>query len=216
MADSNMRDVSDLPLVLKLSGYTDLPPGKIASLVTFLEMHSRPQAKPDPAVVTGLRLLRLSAPEADRYLAIFRTLGERWLWSSRLVMPRPELDATLGDPLVEAFALVGPDGDCGLLELDFREAGACELGFFGVFEPLTGTGAARWMMNRALELAWRPGVARMWVHTCHFDHPAALGFYRRSGFRPYRLAIEVEDDPRLSGVMRREAAPHVPLVEPPA
>lgn len=215
MADSNMPDASFGPLALKLSGYTDLPSGKIASVVTFLEMHAPPEARPDPAGLAGLSLERLAAPEAARYLAIFRTLGERWMWSSRLVMPRPELEATLGDQLVQAFALVGPEGDCGLLELDFRKAPACELGFFGVFEPLTGTGAARWMMNRALELAWRPGVTRLWVHTCHFDHPAALGFYQRSGFRPYRLAIEVEDDPRLKGVMRRDAAPHVPLVDQP-
>ena len=34
------------------------------------------------------------------------------------------------------------------------------------------------------------------MHTCNFDHPAAIGFYRRSGFTPYKLAVEVEVDPR--------------------
>jgi hypothetical protein len=53
----------------------------------------------------------------------------------------------------------------------------------------------------------------VWVHTCHFDDPRALAFYQRSGFRPYKCAIEVGDDPRLNGTMRRDAAPHVPVYE---
>lgn len=84
--------------------------------------------------------------------------------------------------------------------------------FCGVFDRLVGTGAAHWMMSVALAKAWRPGIGRVWLHTCNFDHPQALAFYRRAGFTPYRMAIEVEDDPRLNGVMRREAAPHVALI----
>jgi hypothetical protein len=36
----------------------------------------------------------------------------------------------------------------------------------------------------------------------------------RSGFTPYRRAIEVADDPRLFGFLPREAAPHIPLLVP--
>jgi hypothetical protein len=45
-----------------------------------------------------------------------------------------------------------------------------------------------------------------------FDHPAALAFYQRSGFRPFRRQIEVADDPRLDGTMPRDAARHVPVI----
>jgi hypothetical protein len=53
----------------------------------------------------------------------------------------------------------------------------------------------------------------MWVHTCHFDHPSALAFYQRSGFRPYAVMVEVHPDPRLMGAMPKDASPQVPLVE---
>jgi hypothetical protein len=69
-------------------------------------------------------------------------------------------------------------------------------------------------MARALERGWRPGIRRLWVHTCHLDHPAALDFYIRSGFRPFKRAIEIFEDPRLSGVLPRQAAPQLPLIEP--
>ncbi|MEX0368657.1 MAG: GNAT family N-acetyltransferase, partial [Ruegeria sp.] len=43
------------------------------------------------------------------------------------------------------------------------------------------------------------------------DHPRALDFYRRSGFTPVRQEVEVMADPRLNGVLPKDAAPHVPL-----
>ena len=67
-------------------------------------------------------------------------------------------------------------------------------------------------MEAALEQAWTAGVGRVWLHTCTFDHPAAVRFYRARGFRPYKFAIEVSDDPRLTGHLPRDAAPHVPLI----
>ena len=69
-----------------------------------------------------------------------------------------------------------------MLELDFRVEGTCELSYFGLVPELTGKGNGGWLMARALGLAWRKSVARVWVHTCTLDHPAALGFYRRHGF----------------------------------
>ncbi|MCY4565611.1 MAG: GNAT family N-acetyltransferase, partial [Gammaproteobacteria bacterium] len=54
---------------------------------------------------------------------------------------------------------------------------------------------------------------RLWVHTCTFDHPGALDFYIRTGFVPYRRQIEVADDPRITGVLPRSAAPQVPLLD---
>lgn len=199
---------------LNLDGYTDVPPGKIATIVTYLGMQRPPPPRPDPPGAEGLALAPLGAEYIERYVTIYRTLGERWMWFSRLVMAREALAGILGDRAVEAFAVTREGRDRGLLELDFRDEGVCEIAFFGLFEEETGTAAGRWLMNRALERAWRPGVARVFVHTCTFDHPRAVDFYRRSGFQVEKLAVEITDDPRLTGEMPREAAAHVPLIAP--
>jgi GNAT superfamily N-acetyltransferase len=123
-----------------------------------------------------------------------------------------ELRAILDDPAVEVYALRDRSGDVGLLELDFRGPDECELSFFGVVPALVGKGAGRWLMNRALEIAWSRPIRRFWVHTCTQDHPAALSFYMRSGFRPFHRYVEILDDPRLSGVFPREAAAHMPII----
>jgi GNAT superfamily N-acetyltransferase len=192
-------------------GYSDVPAGKIAAIVTHLEMTARPVPRPDPAGAWSLR--RVERPPLDWFRDLYRRVGEGWLWFSRTRMSDAELAAIVQSPSVEVYALVHEGRDEGLLELDFREPGHCEIVSFGVTAKLVGTGAGRWLMNRALELAWSRPVSRVWLHTCSFDHPAALAFYQRSGFRPFRRQVEIADDPRLDGTAPRDVARHVPVIE---
>ncbi|MGL9620584.1 GNAT family N-acetyltransferase [Bradyrhizobium sp. U531] len=192
-------------------GYSDVPAGKIAAVVTHLEMTARPARRDDPP--GHWSLCKVDAPETPWYRDLFRRVGEDWLWFSRARMSDAELAAIIHAPGIEVYALVVDGRDEGLLELDFREPGQCELVYFGVTSSLIGTGAARFLMNRALELAWSRDVRRVWVHTCTLDHPSAVAFYQRSGFRPFRRRIEIADDPRLDGTASRDAARHVPVIE---
>jgi GNAT superfamily N-acetyltransferase len=192
-------------------GYSDVPAGKIATVVTHLEMTERPALPSDPA--GGWTLRKQGRPELDWFRDLYRRVGEDWLWFSRAQMSDAELAGIIQSPLMEVFALVHEGRDEGLLELDFRDAGQCEIVSFGVTSKLVGSGAGRWLMNRTLELAWSRPVRRVWVHTCTLDHPAALAFYQRSGFRAFRRQIEIADDPRLDGTAPRGAARHVPIIE---
>jgi GNAT superfamily N-acetyltransferase len=199
-------------------GYSDVPAGKVAAIVTHLEMAARPTLPPDPVGTWMLR--KVTHPGLDWFRELYLRVGSEWLWFARISMADAELAARIQSPQVDVHALVFEGRDEGLLELDFRETGVCEIGMFGVTGKLIGTGAARWLMNRALELAWaqdsaRNGprnVERVWLHTCTFDHPAALPFYRRAGFRPFRRQIVVGDDPRLNGIAPGDVAPHIPII----
>jgi GNAT superfamily N-acetyltransferase len=195
-------------------GYSDIPAGKIAAVVTHLEMTAPPARRNDPpgAPSGPWTLRKVDTPALAWYRDLHRRVGEEWLWFSRVRMNDAELAAIIQAPGVEVYALVVDGHDEGLLELDFREAGQCELVYFGVTAKLIGSGAARFMMNRALELAWSRSLSRVWVHTCTFDHPSAVVFYQRSGFRPFRRQIEVADDPRLDGTLPPTAARHVPII----
>ncbi|GAC1314116.1 MAG: hypothetical protein NVS2B3_01950 [Vulcanimicrobiaceae bacterium] len=119
--------------------------------------------------------------------------------------------ALLDDALVEISAFESGGCDEGLIERDFRIAGACELGCFGVTPPYVGTAAARFMMAEALRIAWSGEPVRFWGHACSLDRPAALDFYLRSG-RASRREIEVFDDPRLLGLVPLDAAPTIRIV----
>ena len=192
-------------------GYSDVPRGKIAAVVTHLEMLQRPALPPDPDGAWTLR--HVHAPDLAWFRDLCRRVGEDWLWFSRLRMSDAELAAIIQAPRVEVHALVHDGRDEGLLELDFREPKQCELVFFGVTAKLIGSGAGRFLMACALQRAWSQPISRLWVHTCSFDHPNALAFYQRAGFRPFRRQVEIADDPRLDGTLRRDVARHVPIIE---
>jgi GNAT superfamily N-acetyltransferase len=197
-------------MTLNLDGYTDLPAGKLASVVTYLEMTSPPPSQEFD--VQGVSLRDLDRSDLDGYRRLFREIGQSWLWGSRLLISDGELSRILGDPGVDAYTLFSDGRAKGLLELDRRESPDIEISFVGVTEDMIGRGAGKFLMSRALEIAWRHGPKRVWLHTCSLDHPRALAFYMKAGFRPYRRALEVWTDPRLSGALPREAAPHVPLL----
>lgn len=200
--------VSALP-----AGYSPVPPGMLATVVTCLEMWQRPKPKPVRPLERPLTLERIEKPDLADYRGLFRAVGEDWLWFSRLAMPDEQLRAILDDPRVEVYVLTAGKRRLGLLELDFRQEGECELAFFGLVAEAIGQGAGRFLMDQAVAKAWARPIERFWVHTCTFDHPGALGFYRRSGFVPFAFEVEVCPDPRLSGQMPRHAAPHVPLAD---
>ncbi|WP_260597967.1 GNAT family N-acetyltransferase [Sphingomonas endolithica] len=183
---------------------------QVATIVTTLEMTRRPAARPLPP--SPLRLVRWSSPAPDKYRALFARVGAPWLWFSRLVMDDAALTRIIHDPAITIHAAVDRQGiEVGLLELDFRKAGACELSYFGLIPELAGQGHGRWMMAQALAMAWRRDVSRVWVHTCTLDHPSALGFYRASGFTAISRTIETFADPRATGALPADAAPQVPL-----
>ena len=194
-------------------GYSDVAPGKVANVVTCLEMLERVPLRAGRDAASW-RLRRVQRPEVAWYRELYAHVGVEWLWFSRLAMPAPELEGIIRHADVEVHALEDSGRDEGLLELDFRTPGECELAFFGLGSALLGQGAGRWLMNRAIDLAWARPIRRFWVHTCTLDHPGALAFYLRSGFKPYARRVEVADDPRLTGLAPRSSAPHVPIIEP--
>ena len=195
------------------TGYSRVPPGMLANVVICLEMLAKPPVKADPPG-DSLRIERWENADPDGYRDLFRRIGEEWMWMSRLVMADEDLTAILHDPKVEIHTVMDGERRVGLLELDFRQDGECELAFFGLAPEAIGSGTGRKLMNAAIDKAWSKPIKRFWVHTCHFDHPAALAFYQRSGFTPYASYVEVDEDPRLTGQMRKDAAAHVPLIEP--
>ena len=188
-------------------GLTELPPGEVGTVVTYLEMRERPRPRPLPE--SPLRLVRWDPVDPAKYRLLFERVGGRWLWYSRLAMD----DATLMANVAEVHAVVDRAGiEVGLLELDFRQAGECLIRFLGLVPELAGRGHGRWLFAQLLALAWRPGVERVHVTTCSLDHPAALPAYLRAGFTPYRRALESFADPRLLGLLPRNVAPQIPLL----
>lgn len=197
------------------SGYHAVRPGDLACVVTALEMREKPAAlrRLVPEGDLPVQLVRWDAPAMEKYRMLYRRVGAPWLWWSRLVKGDGELAAIIHDPEVHVFAVIDRARvEVGMLELDFRVPGECEIAFFGLIPGATGKGLGKWLMRKALQMAWREGVGRVWVHTCTLDGPQALPFYVSQGFVPYARAVEVFPDPRLADVLPGDVAPHAALL----
>lgn len=190
-------------------GYTNVPPGKLAAVVTYLEIHE-PQAPAAIPELEGFSLERVLAPNPDWYRSLFLRVGSPWLWFGRLRLSDEELIAITHDEAVEVFGLRRGEDWVGLLELDFRQPAEVELAYLGLTADCIGAGAGRFLIQSTIARAAERQVHRLWVHTCTLDHPAALRFYQQAGFIPYGRGIEIFDDPRLIGLLPPDVATHIP------
>lgn len=195
------------------AGYHDVAPATLAAVVTSLEMRAPPASRENAAGHDAFSLKPLQECSIVGYRDLFRAVGADWLWTSRLVMPDEQLQTILDNPSVRIFELQSDRAGRGILELDFRKPGECELAFLGVSRDLIGAGAGHFLINHAIAMAFAQPIHRFWLHTCTLDHPGAIAFYERSGFRAYARQVEILPDPRLSGHLPRSAAPHIPVID---
>lgn len=189
-----------------------LPPGKLRQIITFLEMTTPPADAWVHAPATAATIEPEATPLPADYRALYRAVGERWLWWERLVLSDAALAAILDDPLVE-IRLLRIGGDvAGFSEID-RRAGedAVEIAFLGLKPAFVGKGLGAVLLSATVRAAWQGPTRRVWLHTCNHDHPRALALYRAAGFCPVRVETILIDDPRPRGLLPRSAAPHVPL-----
>jgi GNAT superfamily N-acetyltransferase len=188
-------------------GLTVIPPGEVGAVVTYLEMTEPPRPRPLPASPLAVKAWPDVSPA--EYRLLFERVGGHWLWFSRLRMD----DATLAASIDELHAVVDRSGvEVGMIELDFSTPRNCLIRFLGLVPELAGRGHGEWLFAHVHALAWRKNVSRVHVNTCTLDHPGALRAYLKAGFKAYKRAFESFPDPRLTGLLPRDAAPQVPLV----
>lgn len=198
--------------VLDLNGYTDVPDGKVAFVVTFLQMLEAPDAPLSPER-DDVELVRWHAPNLGAYRNLFRQVGEDWIWFGRLTDDDETLANMLNEPSRENYLPMRGGKPVGTLELDYANSEEPEVSYFGLVPDAVGGGLGRWLIAQAVEMAWaRPETKRLWLHTCTADSPQAIGFYMSCGFKPYKRSIEIADDPRLLGLHSKDRAPHVPVI----
>ncbi|MDF8332220.1 GNAT family N-acetyltransferase [Novosphingobium cyanobacteriorum] len=207
--------IPDHPLPLA-EGYHAVAPGDLACVVTALEMLAPPAGlkRLVPEGDVPVQLVRWKDCSAAKYRLLYSRVGAQWLWWSRMAKSDEELEGIIRDPAVQLHAVIDRARvEVGMLELDFRVAGECEIAFFGLIPGATGKGLGKWLMRKALQLGWGgEGVRRMWVHTCTLDGPTALPFYMAQGFVPYARYVEIFRDPRLAGILPADCARQQPVI----
>jgi GNAT superfamily N-acetyltransferase len=171
-------------------------------VTTTLEM-LKPPARAPRALPDDVRLDHVTAitPEYARFL--YGMVGGPWFWVDRLGWTREQWAAEIGVPGTEFRVLYGDGLPLGFAQLQPQVTGdrtSVEIRYFGLAESAIGRGMGRALLEHALAAAWSigdraglPPVARVWVHTCTLDGPAALSNYKARGMVP--CAVQETDEP---------------------
>jgi GNAT superfamily N-acetyltransferase len=169
---------------------TVIPAGtEIAFRITYLELPINPGLTA-PALPERVHLEKAETPPVWFFLSMYDAVGREYEWRDRFEQEQddPEtLAAFVGDPLVEMWVAYAKGWPQGFFMLDGREAGICDLAYFGLVPEALGAGLGGLLLRTAIAKGWaREGVTKMTVNTCTLDHPRALGLYRKMGFQEVR------------------------------
>ncbi len=163
--------------------------------VRYLEILAPPAEAAEPPVA-DLELELREEPDLDAYRRLYRKVGDPWQWQARRRLEHEELQAVIEHPANDLWIVKVAGEEAGFAELDYRNLPDAEIVYFGLTVDWVGKGLGGWLMSSILERAWTRPVSRVWLHTCELDHPGALSFYLRCGFRAYREERSDRPDPR--------------------
>jgi GNAT superfamily N-acetyltransferase len=149
----------------------------------YLEMTSREQlraARP----VDGFEVRALPRPDPALSRRLYDAVGEPWRWTDRLGWGLARWGAHLAQPGIDVWVGYLEGEEAGYAEL-VRRGDEVEIASFGLKPGLAGRGLGGALLAAVTRAAWAGGAARVWLHTCSLDSPAALPSYERRGFRRY-------------------------------
>ncbi len=154
---------------------------------TYLELRTPEQFRAAFGDFPRLVIEHVRRPGPDLYRRCYRTVGQAYHWRDRWDWSDREIRAHLSQPEITLHVAWHGDELAGWYELRrVPEDGSVEIAYFGLFPDAIGQGLGKHLLSCAVRDAWALEPARVWLHTCTLDHPAALTNYRKRGFVPYK------------------------------
>ncbi len=157
-------------------------------MTTYLEMNA-PQEDAPASLPEGSFILRAAPPSLAFYRFLYNGVGEAHNWVDRRALTDEALAALVCAPEVYVYVLYHRGNPAGFIELDARRLPDVQIVYFGLMPDAVGKGMGRAFLQAGVRAAWDLRPARVWVHTCSEDHPAALPLYEKVGFRRYREEV---------------------------
>lgn len=168
-------------------------PPMLCVTISHLKMPASEVAEAPP-LPAGAAVVRDDHPTQDRYLGLYRDVGEPWRWWERLLWTDAQWQEILTDPR-RGFLLLEWEGECaGYAELDFSHPHRADLAYFGLRPAYIGQGLGMPFLRNALAVLAQHHHIELTLQTCTLDHPRALDVYRKAGFRvDSRQDVQVPD-----------------------
>lgn len=152
----------------------------------YLEMLQVTELKTKPLPAT-LQIIECeeTQPEFNRFL--YELVGKTWEWGDLDAWSDADWQALVEQDCHRTWVAYHRGAIAGYYELYRPDGRNTEIRYFGLAPQFLGKGFGGALLSHAIASAWQwLGTQRVWVHTCTFDHPAALGNYQARGLRLYQ------------------------------
>jgi len=159
---------------------------RVEVLRTYLEITDLASLRPAPCPDPRARVEPLLGCPASFFRYLYAEVGRSHHWRDRLGWTDDETRSRIDDPAVSLHLLTVAGTPAGYAELERHADASIEIAYFGLLPEFLGRGLGGFLLTEAVRAAAARGSARVWLHTCSLDHPAALPNYLARGFRPFR------------------------------
>lgn len=176
---------------------------------TYVQMTDPGQLRPAFGDFPAFTVRLVDNPTPELYRECYRSVGKDYHWRDRWDWSDEEIARHLATPGVTLHIAQLEGRFVGWYELrHVPEDNSIEIAYFGLAPDSLGKGLGKHLLSHAVQDAWNQSPARVWLHTCTLDHPAALPNYLARGFTAYRTeTYRVDSKPmfklKLPQVSRR-------------
>jgi ribosomal protein S18 acetylase RimI-like enzyme len=167
-------------------------PSPVETVITYLEMRSPEALLRKESPDDRFSIQRVAVPQWKFNRFLYSFIGERWSWTDKNVWSDEQWRAYVESPNLRTFVAHYDGAIAGYFEIERQAEDAVEIVYLGLAEEFIGRGFGGALLTRAVEEGWKWGAARVWLHTCTLDHPAALKNYLARGFKIYKTEQKPE------------------------
>ncbi len=131
----------------------------------------------------NVKIDKINKISTNFYKKIYKEIGTKYNWISRLKLNEKELKEIIHDKNVEIYLMTVKSSFVGFLEIDYRSLKEIKIVHLGLIESYIGKGYGKILLNFAIDKAEKIGITPLILQTNSLDHPNALMFYQKNGFQ---------------------------------
>ena len=133
----------------------------------------------------NVKINKINKISINFYKKIYKEVGSKYNWISRLKLSDKELKEIIHNKNVEIYLMTVKGFFIGFLEIDYRSLKEIKIVHLGIIESFIGKGYGKILLNFAINKAKKIGITPLILQTNSLDHPNALMFYQKNGFQVF-------------------------------
>ncbi len=117
----------------------------------------------------------------------YKQIGQNHRWTDRLSWNDNMWVNYVSDKSVNTFVLMHNKNLAGYFERIYnKQSNEFEIAYFGILHEYRNKKFGAYLLSKAIELSFKDGAKRVWVHTCTFDHKNAIKNYLSRGMKIFK------------------------------